>query len=54
MTTTMVRQLLCASDLSPASGPAWQTAQRLGRLFGAEVLVLHVVSPAPIPMEGCP
>jgi nucleotide-binding universal stress UspA family protein len=50
--TTTVRQVLCATDLSPASEPAWQTAQRLGQLFGAEVLVLHVVPPVPIPMEG--
>jgi nucleotide-binding universal stress UspA family protein len=52
VTTATVRQILCASDLSPASEPAWVTAQRLGRLFGAEVLLLHVIPPVPIPMEG--
>jgi nucleotide-binding universal stress UspA family protein len=50
--TTTVRRILCASDLSPASEPAWLMAQRLGRLFGAEVLLLHVIPPVPIPIEG--
>jgi nucleotide-binding universal stress UspA family protein len=52
VTTTTVRQILCASDLSPASEPAWVMAQRLGRLLDAEVLLLHVIPPVPIPMEG--
>lgn len=52
MTTTTVRQILCASDLSAASEPGWLMAQRLGRLFGAEVLLLNVIPPVPIPMEG--
>jgi nucleotide-binding universal stress UspA family protein len=50
--TATVRQILCASDLSPASEPAWLMAQRLGRLFAADVLLLHVVRPVPIPIEG--
>jgi nucleotide-binding universal stress UspA family protein len=52
VTTPTVRQILCASDLSPASEPAWVMAQRLGRLFGADVLLLHVIPPVPMPMEG--
>jgi nucleotide-binding universal stress UspA family protein len=50
--TTTVRQILCASDLSPASEPAWLMARRLGGLFGAEVVLLHVVPPVPIPLKG--
>jgi nucleotide-binding universal stress UspA family protein len=44
-----VRRLLCATDLSAASRPAWEHAQHLGRLFGAEVLLLHVLPVAPVP-----
>ena len=43
--TPTVRQVLYATDLSPASRPAWERAQQLGTLFDAEVLVLHVLSP---------
>ena len=50
MTIPTVRQILCASDLSPASEPAWVTAQRLGRLFRADVLLLHVIPSVPMPM----
>jgi nucleotide-binding universal stress UspA family protein len=51
--TTTIHRILYATDLSPASGPAWDEARRLGRLFGAEVLVLHVVAPPPVfPVEG--
>jgi nucleotide-binding universal stress UspA family protein len=49
---TTVRRLLCATDFSAASRPAWEHARRLGRLFGAEVLLLHVLPPAPIPTTG--
>jgi len=49
---TTVRQVLCATDFSPASQPAWQAAQRLGRLFGAEVVLVHVMPLIPIPIEG--
>ncbi len=49
---TTPRHLLCATDLSPASEPAWQMAQRLARILGAEVVLLHVVPPVPIPTEG--
>jgi nucleotide-binding universal stress UspA family protein len=49
---TAVRQILCASDFSPASEPAWLMAQRLGRLFRCEVLLLHALPPVTIGMEG--
>jgi nucleotide-binding universal stress UspA family protein len=43
-----VRRLLCTTDLSAASRPAWEQAQQLGTLFGAEVLLLHVLPAAPV------
>ncbi|MBI3455946.1 MAG: universal stress protein [Candidatus Rokubacteria bacterium] len=49
---TMIRQILYATDLSPASEPAWREAQLLGRLLNAEVLVLHVVGSVTFPAEG--
>lgn len=49
---TTVRRILCATDLSEASEPAWREAQRVAGLFGAEVVLLHVVPPMPIPLEG--
>jgi nucleotide-binding universal stress UspA family protein len=50
---TTIHRILYATDLSPASEPAWDEAKRLGRLFDAEILLLHVVAPLPIlPLEG--
>ena len=50
---TTIQRILYATDLSPASEPAWDEAKRLGRLFDAEILLLHVVAPPPIlPIEG--
>lgn len=49
---TTIRSILCATDLSPASEPAWDQAQHLARLFDAELVLLHVVPPLPIPIEG--
>jgi nucleotide-binding universal stress UspA family protein len=43
--STMIHRILYATDLSPASDPAWGEAQRLGRLFDAEIVLLHVVAP---------
>jgi nucleotide-binding universal stress UspA family protein len=40
-----VQRILCGTDLSPASEPAWAEAQLLAQLLGAEIVVLHVVSP---------
>jgi nucleotide-binding universal stress UspA family protein len=47
-----IRQILCATDLSPASEPAWEEAQFLALILGAELLLLHVLPPPPVPFEG--
>lgn len=48
----MIHRILYATDLSPASEPAWDEAQRLGGLFGAEIVLLHVVALPPlVPVE---
>jgi nucleotide-binding universal stress UspA family protein len=50
---TTIHRILYATDLSPTSEPAWDEAKRLGRLFNAEILLLHVVAPPPVfPAEG--
>ena len=50
---TTIQRILYATDLSAASEPAWDEARRLGRLLGAEILLLHVVPPPPfLPIEG--
>jgi nucleotide-binding universal stress UspA family protein len=50
--TRAVRRILHATDLSSASRPAWAHAQQLGRLFDAEILLLHVVSVVPVPLTA--
>lgn len=50
--TKAVRRVLHATDLSSAARPAWEHAQQLGRLFGAEVLLLHVVPVTPVPLTA--
>ena len=50
--TTTIRRVLYATDLSNAARPAWEHAQQLGRLFGAEVLLLHVVPVASVPLTA--
>jgi nucleotide-binding universal stress UspA family protein len=47
-----IRRILCATDLSPASEPAWNEAQLLARALDAELVLLHVLPPLPIPLEG--
>jgi nucleotide-binding universal stress UspA family protein len=49
---TTVNRIVYATDLSSTSEPAWDEARRLGRLFNAELLLLHVVSPPFVPVEG--
>lgn len=41
-----VQRILWATDLSPTSEGAWPYALKLADLFGAEVVLLHVVRPA--------
>jgi nucleotide-binding universal stress UspA family protein len=40
---TTVQRIVYATDLSSISEPAWHEAKQLGRLFGAEILLVHVV-----------
>ncbi len=42
---TTVQRILWATDLSPISEGAWPYALKLADLFGAEVILLHVVRP---------
>ena len=50
---TTIHRILYATDLSSTSEPAWDEARRLGRLFNAEILLLHVVAPPLVfPVEG--
>jgi len=42
---TTIKRILYATDLSATSEPAWSEARRLGRLFDAEIVILHVVTP---------
>jgi nucleotide-binding universal stress UspA family protein len=45
---TSIHRILHATDLSPASEPAWEEARLLGRLFDAEIVLLHVLAPLPV------
>jgi len=49
---TAIRRILCATDLSAASEPAWEEAERLAALLKAELRLLHVVPVVPVPLEG--
>ena len=46
-----IRQILCCTDLSAASEPAWREACLLARVLGADVLLLHVVAMLIVPAE---
>ncbi|HSE94931.1 MAG TPA: universal stress protein [Methylomirabilota bacterium] len=47
-----VKRILLATDLSPASVPAAEFAQRLASTVQGEVLLFHAVPWIPVPMEG--
>jgi nucleotide-binding universal stress UspA family protein len=47
-----VKRIVCATDFSAASGPAWGFAQRLALATKAELTLVHVVPWLPIPAEG--
>jgi nucleotide-binding universal stress UspA family protein len=50
---TTIKRILHATDFSPASEPAWTEARRLGRLFDAEIVVVHAIAPPILlPAEG--
>jgi nucleotide-binding universal stress UspA family protein len=47
-----LQRILCATDLSPASDPAWHFAQRLAAAAKTELRLLHVVPLVPLPFDG--
>jgi len=47
-----IRRILCATDFSDASSPAWDFAVRLARAVGARIHLVHVVPFVPLPIEG--
>jgi nucleotide-binding universal stress UspA family protein len=47
-----VKRLLCATDLSDAAEPVLRQAEALARSLGAEVILLHVASEAPLWSEA--
>ncbi len=49
---TTIKRILYATDLSPISEPAWHEARQFGRLFDAEILLVHVVPLVMLPLEG--
>ena len=49
---TTMKRILYATDLSSTSEPAWDEARQLGRLFDAEILLVHVMPSAVLPLEG--
>ena len=46
-----VKRVMAAVDLSKAAGPTISAAEDLGRLFGAELRVLHAIEPVPLAAE---
>jgi len=47
-----IKRILCPVDFSEFSAPALEHATRLARLFGARLVVLHVIPPFPALHEG--
>jgi universal stress protein A len=47
-----IRQILAPTDLSELSQQGVKIAQELAEVFGAQLLLLHVVEPPPYPVEG--
>ena len=45
---TTVNRIVYATDFSVASEPAWHEAQLLGKLFDAEIVLVHAIEPPPI------
>jgi nucleotide-binding universal stress UspA family protein len=49
---TRMRTILCASDFSPASRPAFRKAVELARAAGARLVLVHVLAPlTPLMLE---
>jgi nucleotide-binding universal stress UspA family protein len=49
---TRIQRILYATDLSPISESAWHEARQLGRLFDAEILLVHVMPALVLPSLG--
>jgi nucleotide-binding universal stress UspA family protein len=50
---TTIRRIVCATDFSAASEAAWDEARLLGKLFDAEIVLVHAIQPPPIvPIEA--
>jgi nucleotide-binding universal stress UspA family protein len=47
-----IQRILYATDLTSVSEPAWHEARQLGRLFGAEIVLVHVTPSMMLPLEG--
>src|ERR1044072_731559 len=45
--TRNLQHILCATDLTPRSTPAWQRAVSLARQTGERLTLLHVIRPRP-------
>ena len=49
---TTINRIVCATDFSVASAAAWDEARLLGKLFNAEIVLVHAIELPPIvPIE---
>ncbi len=49
-----IKKILCPTDFSEASQEAVKAANDLAEKFSAELILLHVVSPVPVPSSTTP
>ena len=49
---TTIQRILYATDLASVSEPAWHEAKQLGRLFNAEILLVHALPFVVLPADG--
>jgi universal stress protein A len=47
-----IRRILAPTDFSELSKQGLKSASELAKIFGAKLLLLHVVEPPPYPVEG--
>jgi universal stress protein A len=50
--TMEIRRILAPTDFSELSKQGFKSAFELAEVFGAQLLLLHVVDPPPYPVEG--
>src|SRR5215475_15098816 len=50
--TMEIRRILAPTDFSDLSKQGLKSALELAEVFGAKLLLLHVVEPPPFPVEG--